>query len=57
MFAEKIYKQKCINPLILVELHYYPFISGMNRCDRSFNTVENVFGRVCIPNLIDEGGK
>ena len=35
--------------LILGELHYYPFIISLDRCDGSCNTVEDLFGRIYVP--------
>ena len=40
--------------LNLDEFHYYPFIISMNRCDKSFNTVEDPFVKICIPSKIDK---
>ena len=37
-----------------VELHYYPFISSLDRCDESCNTDEDAFGRICAPNEIED---
>ena len=34
-------------------LHYYPFIINMNRFDRSCNTLEDPFGRTCVPNKME----
>ena len=31
----------------LDELHYYPFIISLDRCDGSCNTVEDPLGRIC----------
>ena len=28
----------------------YPLITSINRCDGSCNTVEDPFGRICVPN-------
>ena len=39
--------------LNLDELHYYPFITSMNRCDGSCNTMENFLGRIYIFNKIE----
>ena len=51
--------QQCITrptiiDLNLDELHYYPFIINMNRCDRSCNTVEDPLGRICIPHKMED---
>ena len=32
------------------EIHYYPFIISNNKCDGGCATVENPFGRICVPN-------
>ena len=34
--------------LYLEELHYYPFILSMSRCDGSCNNIEDPFGRICV---------
>ena len=51
-------KQQCIvrptrTDLNPDELHYYPFIVSLDRCDASFNTVEHRFGRICVPNTTE----
>ena len=35
------------------ELHYYPFIVSLDRCDASCYTVEHWFGRICVPNTME----
>ena len=40
--------------LSIDELHYYPFIISMNRCDGSCNTVEDPSGRICVPNKMED---
>ena len=35
--------------LNLEELYYYLFIISMNRCDGTCNTIEDPFGRICVP--------
>ena len=35
------------------ELHYYVLISSLERCNGSFNTVEDPFGRIYVPNKIE----
>ena len=35
-------------------LYYYPFIISMNRCDGNCNTIEDLFGRICIPEKIED---
>ena len=39
--------------LNLDELHYCSFVISMNWCNGSCNTVEDPFGRVCIPDKIE----
>ena len=36
------------------ELIHNPFIIGMNRCGRSCSTTEDQFGRICIPNKMED---
>ena len=36
------------------ELHYYPFIICMSKYNRSCNTVEDPFGRICVPNKMED---
>ena len=31
------------------EFHYYPNTISMDRCDGSYNTVYNPFGRIWVP--------
>ena len=40
--------------LNLEELHYYLFIISMNRCDGSCNNIEYPFGRICVPNKMED---
>ena len=40
--------------LSIDELHYYPFVISMNRCDDSCNTVEDPSGRICVPNKMED---
>ena len=40
--------------LNLDELHYYPLIISINRCYRNCNTVQDPFGRICVPNKIED---
>ena len=54
-----INNQQCmVRPMLidldLDELHYYPFIISMSRCDGSCNTTENPFGGVCVPNKMED---
>ena len=44
--------QPCMVRLSLVylnpnEIHYYPFVISLETCDRSRNTDQNVFSRIC----------
>ena len=34
--------------LNLEELHYYPFIFSLNRCNGSCNTLNDLSSRICI---------
>ena len=36
------------------KLYHYPFIFSLDRCHGSCNTAENPFGRICIPNKMEE---
>ena len=36
------------------ELHFYQFIVGLERCDESYNTVEDPSAKVCVPNSIKD---
>ena len=40
--------------LNLDKLHYYLFIISMNRCNGSFNSIEDPFGRICVPKRMKE---
>ena len=47
--------QPCIVRMALVnlnpnEIHYCPLMVSLGRCDGCCNTVEDLFGRICIPN-------
>ena len=35
------------------ELHYYPFMISLGRCDGSCDTAEYPFGRICVPNKLE----
>ena len=39
--------------LNLDELHYYPFIISMNRCDGSCSTVKDPSGRICFSSKVE----
>lgn len=52
--------QPCSARPMLIDLnldkrHYYPFIMSMSRCNtcKNCNTVEDPFGRICIPNKLE----
>ena len=34
----------------LKELHYYPFVVSVNKFGGSCNSVDDPFGRICVPN-------
>ena len=36
------------------ELHYYPFMVSLDRCDGNVNTVEDLLDRICVPNKIKD---
>ena len=40
--------------LNLGELHYYRLIISMNGCDGICNTVADLFGRICVPDKMEE---
>ena len=40
--------------LNLDQFHYYLFIINMNSCVVSCNSVEDPFGKICVPNKIEE---
>ena len=42
-----------LNNLNPDELHYYPFIASLDRCDASCYTFEHWFGRICVPNTME----
>ena len=51
--------QQCMARPMLIdlnpdELHYYLFMICLDRCDGSYNTVEEPFGRICVPNKIED---
>ena len=35
-------------------LHYYPFAVNLDRCMGSFNTLNDLFNKVCVPNKIED---
>ena len=36
------------------ELRYCPFAVNINRCFRSFNAVDDLYSRVCVPDKTEE---
>ena len=36
------------------EVHYCPFIISMNRFGGSCDTIEDLFGRICVPNKMED---
>ena len=36
------------------ELHYYPFIISLYSCNWSYNIAEAKFGRICVPNKVED---
>lgn len=40
--------------LRLDDVHYYPLIISINRCDESFSSVEDPFSRTCVPSKIED---
>ena len=36
------------------ELHYYPFAFKLDKCAGSFNTLNDLSNRVCVPNKIED---
>ena len=32
------------------EHHYYLFIVSLERCNKNYNSLDNPFGRICVPN-------
>ena len=37
-----------------MELHQYPFTNSMSRCDGRCNSLEDPFGRICVPNKVED---
>ena len=35
-------------------LSYYPFMAKLDRCNGSFNTLNNSFGTICVANKIED---
>ena len=38
----------------LDDIHFYPLIISINRCDKSFSSVEDPFSRTRVPNKIED---
>ena len=36
------------------DFYYYPFMVSLDRCDESCNTVEDLFGKICVPSKIED---
>ena len=57
-FVSKNNQQCMIRPTLvdlnLHEFHYYPFISSINTCNGSFNTPQDLFGRIYVPNNVSD---
>ena len=32
------------------EMHYYPFVVNLNKCEGNYNTFDDLSSRVCVPN-------
>lgn len=43
-----------LTDLNFVKLHYYVFVTILEKCDGSRNTVESLFGWICVPNKIED---
>lgn len=35
------------------ELSYYPFMGSINKCNESCKTLDDAFGKICVPNIIE----
>ena len=55
--------QKCMSQPALINLHlneysqdlrYYPFEVNLDRCIGSYNTLDDLFGRACVPNEAED---
>ena len=47
---QKIMTQTTLINLHPAELRYYPFVVNLNMCAGSCNTLDDLSGRVCVPN-------
>ena len=54
MNSEPSSMRQMLIDLNLNKLHYYLFIISMRRYNGSFDTVEDQFGRIHIPNKVEE---
>ena len=43
-----------LTDLNLDELHYYPFAISVNRGNGSCNTIRDPFGKICVPNKMED---
>lgn len=39
-----------LNP---IELSYYQFMGSINKCNESCKTLDDAFGKICVPNIIE----
>ena len=35
-------------------IHYYPFVTKLDRCVRSYNTLSDLSNKVCVPNKTNQ---
>ena len=47
--------EPCLARLAFIDLnpnehHYCPFIVSLDRCNKNCNSLDNPFGRICVPN-------
>ena len=61
--AKYVINQKCMTQTTLInlhpnefsqELHYYPFAVNLDRCAGSFNTLDDLSNKVCVPNETED---
>ena len=54
----KMYAQPTLINLYLnedsQELHCYPFLDYLDRCARSYNTLDDLSNKVCVPNVTED---
>ena len=53
-----IHDEPCMTGLNLIdlnpnELHYYPFMASLRKCNGSCNIIDNRCGRICVLNKIE----